>query len=237
MSFMEPYDEGILLSDIVVDGELQSRSTKLDGTQVKRYSIAMKQGDEFPPICLARINSALFVIDGFHRVAAAKLIGKPKINAVVKKMTREEAKWEGGKENLQHGLPLRPKDKLPMFRAYIAARGHRRKRRGAFKTYREMAADFHGHLAHSTILKWIKSYYPSIYSAIGQREPNGPKEEDTIDHGELYYEQAMEALNVVRNLSPTLTNPERRYVLIESMKEAVLEMRKLPHIKPPPDEF
>jgi len=68
MSFIELDDEGILLSDIIVDGDLQSRSTKPDGAQVKRYSIAMRQGDKFPPIYLAQINSALFIIDGFHRI-------------------------------------------------------------------------------------------------------------------------------------------------------------------------
>ena len=60
-----------------------------------------------------------------------------------------------------------------MFKAYIKARGHRKKKGAAFKTYREMAADFHGHLAPSTVLKWMRMYYPSIYKAIGQREPKG----------------------------------------------------------------
>jgi hypothetical protein len=231
---MEPSVEEVRLSDIVVDEELQSRSTKLDEAQVKRYSIAMKQGDQFPPIHLARINSVLFLIDGFHRVAAANVSGKLEISAVIKDMGREEAKWEGGKQNLQHGLPLKSKDKLPMFKAYIKAGGHRKKRRGAFKTYREMASDFHGHLAHSTILKWMKKYYPSIYNAIGQREPKGEANRDLTDadHGDMYYAQAMEGINIARQLSPALTDPEKRYDLIQATERALLEMKKLPHTAP-----
>jgi hypothetical protein len=237
MSSAEPLVEEVPLADIVVDKELQSRNSKLDEAQVKRYSIAMTQDDEFPPIYLARINSVLFVIDGFHRIEATRLNGESKISAVIKSMSREDAKWEGGKQNLQHGLPLKSKDKLPMFKAYIAAGGHRKKRRGAFKTYREMASDFHGHLAASTVLKWIKSYYPSIYSAMGQREFNGTKEAMVLDHGEHYYGQALEGVATARKLSPALTSPERRYKLIQAMEEALLEMKKMPHVQPPPEDF
>lgn len=237
MSSEELLVEEVPLADIVVDKELQSRSSKLDEAQVKRYSIAMAQDDEFPPICLARINSVLFVIDGFHRVEAARINGKSNISAVIRVMTREDAKWEGGKQNLQHGLPLKSKDKLPMFKAYIAAGGHRKKRRGAFKTYREMASNFHGHLAASTVLKWMRKHYPSIYSAIGQREFNGTKEAIVADHGELYYGEAMEGIATARRLSPALTSPERRYELIQAMEETVVEMKKLPHEPPLPDDF
>jgi hypothetical protein len=237
MNRAEPVVEEVPLADIVVDEELQSRSTKLDEAQVKRYSIAMKQGDEFPPIHLARINSVLFLIDGFHRVAAANLSGKFEIEAVIEDMSRDEAKWEGGKQNLRHGLPLKAKDKLPMFKAYIKAGGHRKKKGGVFKTYREMAADFHGHLAASTVLKWIRSYYPSIYKAIGQRESKGPGEQPLLDYEELYYQQAVDSLQRVLNLCTALTSPERRYRIIKSIENAAVEMKKLPHVEPLPDDF
>jgi hypothetical protein len=234
VSLPETLIEEILLSNIVIDEELQSRSTILDEAQVKRYSIAMRQGDEFPPITLARIDNVLFLIDGFHRHAAASANGNLVLQAVIKDMKREEAKWEGGKKNLQHGLPLKPKDKLPMFKAYISAGGHRKKKRGAFKTYREMAEDFHGHLAHSTVLKWMKRYYPSIHKAIGQRELRGEGRGGLpeSDNGDIYYARAMEGINTARQLSPALTSPEKRYDLIRATERALLEMKKLPHVAP-----
>lgn len=234
MSATEAPIEEVLLSNIVIDEELQSRSTMLDEAQVKRYSIAIRQGDEFPPITLARIDNVLFLIDGFHRHAAARANVNSVIHAVITDMKRDEAKWEGGKKNLQHGLPLKPKDKLPMFKAYIAAGGHRKKKRGAFKTYREMAEDFHGHLAHSTVLKWMKSYYPSIHKAIGQRELRGEGRGGLPerDNGDRYYAQAMEGINIARQLSPALASPENRYELIQATEKALLEMKKLPHTAP-----
>ncbi len=234
MSSTEALIEEVPLSNIVIDEALQSRSTMLDEAQVKRYSIAMRQADEFPPITLARIDNVLFLIDGFHRHAAASANGNSVMQAVIKDMKREEAKWEGGKKNLQHGLPLKQKDKLPMFKAYISAGGHRKKKRGAFKTYREMAEDFHGHLAHSTVLKWMKRHYPSIHTAIGQRELGGEGRGGLpeIDIGEMYYAQAMEGINIARQLSPALASPEKRYDLIQATERALLEMKKLPHTAP-----
>ena len=77
-------------------------------------------------------------------------------------------------------------------------------------------------------------YYPSIYKAIGQREPKGQYNGDLPDDsdGEMYYAQALEGISIARKLSPVLTNPERRYELIKATEEALSEMKRLPHSKP-----
>jgi hypothetical protein len=57
--------------DIVVDTRFQSR-VQLDEATVEEYAQAMRDGTDFPPINVARIDGKIYLLDGFHRFEAAK---------------------------------------------------------------------------------------------------------------------------------------------------------------------
>ena len=57
------------MQHITRDPRFQVRN-QLDSKLVKQYAVAMSNGAEFPPIHLAQVGEALFIVDGWHRQAA-----------------------------------------------------------------------------------------------------------------------------------------------------------------------
>jgi hypothetical protein len=54
------------------------------GDTVERYAAWMRRGDEFPPIEVVAVRDGTFVpLDGYHRIAAARLNGSATIEANV----------------------------------------------------------------------------------------------------------------------------------------------------------
>src|SRR3954463_11996111 len=111
---------------------------KLHAAQGKAYSDAMKAGQVFPPIEVMRVAGTLYLVDGFHRLAAARAADKEQ-QLEVKVLpdgTLDEARWRAFVANRQHGLPLKRKDLRAGFRAYIKTRQHR-SAKGPIKSYRD----------------------------------------------------------------------------------------------------
>lgn len=77
------------------------RSRGLDQDHVR--VLASAEGP-LPPICVHR--ATMRVIDGAHRLAAARLLGRTQIDVVFFDGTAEEAYRRGVLENVAHGLPL-----------------------------------------------------------------------------------------------------------------------------------
>lgn len=96
--------EPVRLHLIAMDESLQVRK-KLDLATVKRYAAAMEVHAEFPPVLLGRIGDGLLLVDGWHRVSAARMAGREEIDAIITTMTHEEAVWAAAGANLKHGLP------------------------------------------------------------------------------------------------------------------------------------
>lgn len=72
----------VRLEDIVLDPDLQVRHA-MDEPTVRQYADAMRAGEVFPPIKVARPNGACLLVGGWHRVAAAKSLGRDAIDAIV----------------------------------------------------------------------------------------------------------------------------------------------------------
>lgn len=153
------------IADIVTRSDWQVRA-QIDPGIVRSYATVTRTGGTLPPIQVARINGALYLVDGWHRLEAAKLNGEAFICAEVADMSEEEAQWAAARANLSHGLPLKPREVRTVFRAYVRSRQHRDGRR--FKSYREIAADHANRVGHTTIRNWMRQDFPSVFRAMGE---------------------------------------------------------------------
>jgi hypothetical protein len=113
----------IAISRIRLDGGTQLREALYDNATLTEYCEAMEAGAEFPPIHIIEDGDNLWLVDGFHRVAAAHKIGRKTIDAHVRPGTLEEAQWKACAAN--RGLARTPGDKKA---AIIAALKHPRSR-------------------------------------------------------------------------------------------------------------
>lgn len=90
------------LDDLVLDPSLNLRD-RLDDFTVERYADSW---DRLPPITVFEVEDRLLLADGFHRHAAAVMMGKRTIPAEVRVGTFTEALDFVAGVNLFHGLPL-----------------------------------------------------------------------------------------------------------------------------------
>ena len=81
--------EAIKLSSITLDEEVQPRC-QVDRDVVNEYAQAMGQGDKFPPVIVFYNGSKFWLVDGFHRFHAIKIMGESEILADV---------WQGDQQD------------------------------------------------------------------------------------------------------------------------------------------
>lgn len=154
------------LKDIVLQARFQVRA-KLDLGIVKRYASAYKQGEELPPLIVAKVNKALVLVDGWHRLGALRSLGSMLVDVeIVECASERDALWLAAKANLTHGLPLKAKEVRHVFRAYVHSRQHYASK-GRLKSYRDIASDLGGVVSYNTIRNWMQKDYPRVFKAMG----------------------------------------------------------------------
>src|SRR5262249_51573388 len=92
----------VRLDDLVLDPNLNLRD-RLDDFTVERYAASWAR---LPPIVAFETDGRLLLADGFHRHAAAVMLGKRKIPTQIHPGTMSEALDFVASVNLFHGLPL-----------------------------------------------------------------------------------------------------------------------------------
>lgn len=90
------------LNDLILDPNLNLRD-RLDDFTVERYADSW---DRLPPITVYEIDGKWLVADGFHRHAAAVMLGKRTIPAEIRVGAFTDALDFVSSVNLFHGLPL-----------------------------------------------------------------------------------------------------------------------------------
>lgn len=86
---------------IETNGGTQSRA-ELNAARVAEYSVAMLDGDRFPPVDLYYDGERYWLVDGFHRVAAARKADFVDVPACVKQGSQSEAVWASLAANREH---------------------------------------------------------------------------------------------------------------------------------------
>src|SRR3954466_6328796 len=92
----------IPLDDLVLDPQLYLRD-RLDDFTVERYADSW---DRLPPITVFDIDGKGLIADGFHRHAAAVMLGKRSMQVEIRTGTFTDALDFVSSVNLFHGLPL-----------------------------------------------------------------------------------------------------------------------------------
>lgn len=215
------------LSELICDEQSQIRN-RVDPSTVTRYADAMRSGAELPPILVALVNGAPFLIDGWHRAAAAKKIGLPSIRAVLSDAPPEQHAWLAAQENMKNGLPLRKNEARAVFRAYIHA-GQHRKHGNRVKSSREIAADLNGLRSHATILNWMGQDFPRIRGMMRQEESSqrkdAPLESEQNSHEDRMLAETLGHLEEARKLCRGIQDPVRRGEMIAEAEAIVAAMK------------
>lgn len=111
MKVLETETREISLKELVLDKHVQMRAS-VSTVAVQDYADAMADGDEFPPIIVfGRIGLKHFVADGFHRVLAARKLGRKTVLATVHDGGKREAMLYAMKANAAHGVRRSNADK------------------------------------------------------------------------------------------------------------------------------
>jgi hypothetical protein len=102
--------KNVKLDDIRIDGGTQGRVV-IDQPTVYAYRDAMAEGDVFPMMETMFDGTTHWLVDGFHRYHAYKLIGIKTVEIKYKPGTLEEAQVASFGVNGRHGKPRTNEDK------------------------------------------------------------------------------------------------------------------------------
>lgn len=100
----------IPLAHIRTDGGTQTRA-RLNPDTIREYAEAMSRGEQLPDVTLYYDGTIYWMSDGFHRVAAARDLGRAEIGAEVRQGTQRDAILHSVAANATHGLPRSDEDK------------------------------------------------------------------------------------------------------------------------------
>ncbi|RIX99524.1 hypothetical protein D3218_13695 [Aureimonas flava] len=216
----------VRVADLVMDESYQVRA-QLDDGAVSRYADAMRSGQEFPPISIARVGGAVVIVDGFHRVTAARKIRRETITAVLVERDEAELQWLAAEANLKHGVPLKRGEGRKLLTAYVRAGRHRNGTRRV-KSSRDIAKDLHGLASHSIILRWMKADFPEVARRMTERRvKNTGVGDDGIPRVDLEEKRQGAALVAIDHLiahSRGIIDPERRGIVLAKLRAALEEV-------------
>lgn len=214
------------IHDILRDDVFQVRM-RVEPRVVRQYAEAMQTGAEFPPVTLAHIDGSLYLVDGWHRVAAALTNNQYLILADVFEMTFDEAQWYAAKANTEHGLPLKAKELREVFRAFIDTRQHVQGQK--LMPYREIAKRIGK--PFSTIRNWMKADYPRLFEKYQQMANGAPDDTDFDREAKIMERRLTKAeadIRNVRNTGRTL-DPENLGKLIHTLREILSDLETKPY--------
>ncbi len=103
----------IALDSIIFDEEIYPR-TQYVNLVAYQYSEAMKAGVKFPAILLGRYKKKLYLVDGKHRMEAAKILKLTSISATVKDYKSRLDMLKDSITLNNHGKPLTLADKAKL---------------------------------------------------------------------------------------------------------------------------
>ena len=137
--------------------ELQMRHGALDMRHVKELARAMADGRDVHPIKVARLGKVLCVVDGFHRLAAAKSLGREAVEALVARMDLKAARAFARGANEGHGKRTTARDKRKAFASYIEDGAHL-DAHGILKSGRTIASEPCGGYSHTRVYALLRKH-------------------------------------------------------------------------------
>lgn len=193
--------ERLAVRDIREHPSLQNRVQGTSRNHIEKMRKQLESGAALPPIKVAAIGKALYVVSGFHRLSAHRLGGYREIDAETARMSKAEAVEYALLENTDHGKALTNKDKDAILRRFVEqgrhlwkeGEGHYTNYAGTPKNSRQIAKELKHAIVHTTVRNKFKKWgleipketeYPQGHKP---QEPWGLSPEETM-------EEATEAL-------------------------------------------
>ena len=205
----------IAISRIRLDGGTQIREALYDNATLEEYRDAMEAGATFPPVHVVEDGDNLWLVDGFHRVAAAQALGRKTIEANVREGTLEEAQWLACSAN--RGLLRNHKDKRA---AIVAALKHPRSR-----GLSDRAIAMHCGVGHQLAGDVRREFAPQNMESLEVYDSSSSKLE--LAFGKKRTERGGIAAG------PTPVAKARKH---EALIASIMPKQPEPAIAPPPDE-
>jgi ParB-like chromosome segregation protein Spo0J len=111
------------ISKVRTDGGTQARAAH-DKEAIEEYAAQMADGAEFPAIEVVheKKGNHYWLVDGFHRVFAAKQAGIKELAALIREGTQADARWLALAANKLHGLRRTNDDKAKAVQAALRER-------------------------------------------------------------------------------------------------------------------
>ena len=100
----------IFIKDIEVDTALQAR-VRMSEPVLQEYAALLMEGVNFPPVVLFDDGVKKYLADGFHRLYAAKRVGRDRIQAETHRGSKHEGFMYSLRANSSHGLQRSNEDK------------------------------------------------------------------------------------------------------------------------------
>ncbi len=226
-------EEWVPLDSVIQLPSLQARKKLNDGA-VALYANMTKEGSLPPPIKVARCEGRLYLLDGWHRMAAGALQltssfpSGPEVLALVAPMPESRMPWEAARCNLGHGVQYRAGEFRAVYAAFIKSKQHH-KRRGELMSYREMAAAFGMGVSHVTLRKWTKADHPKLFAALSSHdhgnEDAGAYPIETMNMEQQHNQEARRAATELRQHAEALSCPQNRWDLLESLEACAAMLR------------
>lgn len=98
------------LDQIEASADVQARAA-MDDEAIEDYAEAFREQRELPPVVVYFDDQTNWLADGFHRLAAAKLLGWKRIKAEVRRGDQRDALLHSASSNTTHGLRRSNADK------------------------------------------------------------------------------------------------------------------------------
>ncbi|HXT93996.1 MAG TPA: ParB N-terminal domain-containing protein [Trebonia sp.] len=117
-----PSPGGAIVVEIALDELSGSLSPRLGGENAEHVEALSETHEPLPPILVHR--STMRVIDGLHRVLAARRCGEEKISAVFFDGSEADAFVLAVRANVTHGLPLTRSDRKRAARRIVGSHPH-----------------------------------------------------------------------------------------------------------------
>lgn len=167
-----PKPTKVALKEVAIVASIQPRERMSRDTVQKYTRLYRFSPGQLPPITLGRLagRRKLVLIDGFHRIEAAREANLTHLLAYVYDTDEAGAMWLAASENTKHGLPLKGRERRKVFQRFVNA-GLNRRDDGTLMSTRVLSETL-GLGSHATMMNWMKQDFPRIAAEMRRRDPD-----------------------------------------------------------------
>lgn len=215
------------IDSIIVDIMFQCRD-EMPYWRINNYRNIYNNNQDMGDLLVGRRGKGFVLLDGFHRLAALRLIGETWVNVEVTTEPEKDWKWLAAKANMGHGAGLRSKEIRKAFRIFMKTKQNVTNEFGRLMTYREIAEQFPTK-TFKTIYNWMQEDFPEVAKLMSDKELSlkqgkDVEEDEGVHIDRKIIKQIYEHLDIARALTLTIQTNEAREKLSKFLKATLKEL-------------